>query len=422
MGKLTENSPWKRSNGDRKNHLIYHRSKFHEGDSMIKVWSFEFNQVPGKALPDYYNQNLVQKTFDNNLNLLASLESVGFEGVFFSEHHFINSMSPCPNLLVAALAARTKHMKIGVMGNVLPFHQPWRLAEEISMLDYITSGRLEIGVSSGVPPEFFFIDMPIDQIRPRYKEILDFLQMASTETKISMNGKYYNFDEVTIMPPPRKESRRRHWVTIYSDTSCRDAAHRNFKVCTGFQSVRAAGEAFDAYRDEAANLGRDVGVDDIGIRRQIMLWPSQSEAEALHAEFQVANQERMAQTFQTVYDRLSRGQEIEAEPADSVKQSGVMDAAAVPHEVESQSNSVSVDKPTLNAKGGLDVSEDEFIFGTPANVAEQIIDQCERLGAGNIMAYHPPTMDEAQLAKNYELWSQVIPILQKAKLGVPEPA
>jgi alkanesulfonate monooxygenase SsuD/methylene tetrahydromethanopterin reductase-like flavin-dependent oxidoreductase (luciferase family) len=373
---------------------------------MIKVWDFDFNQVPGKQTPDYFDQDLVQRAFDHNVDLMVSLERRGFEGVFYSEHHFLNSMSPCPNLLVAMLAAKTKRLKIGVMGNVLPFHQPWRLAEELAMLDYITHGRLEIGVASGVPPEFQFVDIAQADIRPMYTEILDFLQLAERDPEVSFQGKHFKFEEVPIRPRPRKEARRRHWVTIYSEASCRDAARRNFKVCTGYQSVNSAAAAFDGYRDEAAKQGHQVGPDDIGLRRQVLLADTQAQAEALHAELQKANQARMEDTFRPVYARLAKSG---LGPASSVKESGVIDAAAV-----SRDQSPPGERPKATSTGALIVSEDEFITGSAASVAEQIIDQCRRLGCGNILAYHAPTMNEAQIAKNYDLWEQVIPILAKA--------
>src|SRR6187401_3231027 len=144
----------------------------------IKVWSFDFFAVPGRAIPDFEDPSTVQATFDGNLDRLVRLEGDGFEGVFFSEHHFLNSLSPTPNLLIAALAKMTTRMRLGVMGNVLAFHQPFRLAEELAMLDYLTDGRLEIGVASGVPPEFLFVDMPPQEIRPRFAEMLDFLDLA----------------------------------------------------------------------------------------------------------------------------------------------------------------------------------------------------------------------------------------------------
>jgi alkanesulfonate monooxygenase SsuD/methylene tetrahydromethanopterin reductase-like flavin-dependent oxidoreductase (luciferase family) len=372
---------------------------------MIKVWDFDFNQVAGKDMADYEDHDVIQNAFDFNLDLMVSLERRGFEGVFYSEHHFVAAMSPCPNLLVASLAAKTERMKIGVMGNVLPFHQPWRLAEELNMLDYLTKGRLEIGVASGVPPEFLFVNIAQPDIRPMYTEILDFLQLAEKETMVTFKGKYIDLEGVPIMPRPRKESRRRHWVTIYSEASCRDAAQRNFKVCTGYQSVDTATIAFDAYRDEAANAGRIVGPDDIGVRRQVLLWDTQSEAEALHAELEISNKARMEAMFKVVMERLHKQG---LGPSQSVKDTGVMDAASVPRE-QPQDN-----KPKVTSTGALVVSDDEFIKGTPKNVADQIIDQCSRLGAGNIMAYHSPTMSEAQITHNYDLWEQVIPILQKA--------
>lgn len=377
---------------------------------MIKVWDFDFNQVPGRALPDYDDQEVVQRAFDFNLDLMVSLERRGFEGVFYSEHHFVNSMSPCPNLLVALLAAKTQRMKIGVMGNVLPFHQPWRLAEELNMLDYITHGRLEIGVASGVPPEFLFINMPQADIRPTYTEILDFLQAAEREKFVTYKGKYIDLQAVPIMPRPRREARRRHWVTIYSEASCRDAARRGFKVCTGYQSVASAAQAFDGYRDECGKQARDVSPDDIGIRRQVLLADNHGEAKALNAELQASSKARMDDTFKAVFARLAAGG---VGPAESVKQSGVIDAAAVPREPAQEASS---GKPQVTATGALVVSEDEYIFGDPQGVAEQIIDQCRRMGAGNIMAYHAPTMDESQIARNYDLWEKVIPILQRADI------
>ena len=74
---------------------------------MIKSWSFEFNSPPGKAVPDFEDREAIQRAFNFNMDLMAGHEQRGFEGVFFSEHHFIASLSPTPNLLVATLAARS---------------------------------------------------------------------------------------------------------------------------------------------------------------------------------------------------------------------------------------------------------------------------------------------------------------------------
>ncbi|RPI08885.1 MAG: LLM class flavin-dependent oxidoreductase, partial [Actinobacteria bacterium] len=199
----------------------------------IKTWTFEFHVIPGRGVPDYEDATLVQHTFDRNLQRLVELEGYGFEGVFFSEHHFLNSLSPVPNLLIAALSKMTTTFRLGVMGNVLPFHQPWRLAEELATLDYLSSGRLEIGTASGIPPEFLFVGMPGDEVRPRYAEILDFLDLATKDKFVTLQGQYYDFEDLPSMPRPRHEARRRHWMTIYSPETAAGAARRGYKVCTG---------------------------------------------------------------------------------------------------------------------------------------------------------------------------------------------
>ena len=375
---------------------------------MIKAWDFEFNAPPGKAIPDYEDREAIQRAFNFNMELMARHEQRGFEGVFFSEHHFIASLSPTPNLLVAMLAAKTKRMRIGVMGNVLPFHQPWRIAEELAMLDYITDGRLEIGVASGIPPEFLFVNIPQPDIRPMFAEVLDFLQEAETNGIASLKGKYYDYENIPISPRPRIEKRRRHWIPIYSEATCREAARRDLKVCTGFQTVAKATLAFDAYRDESAKLGRSVGPDDIGLRRQILIWDTHDEAVALSQELQESANARLDVIFQAVFERLKKEGESFPDPA---KQSGVIDAAAVPRD---QGGSES--KPPTAGSNALPISPDEFISGSPSTVAEQIIDQCRRLGAGHILAYHCQTMDEEQILQNYSLWEQVIPMLEKADI------
>src|SRR5579871_2366771 len=117
---------------------------------MIKPWIFEFLY----ALADQGGQTTPPAAvFDKGIALWKRLDALGFEGIFFSEHHFGLSYSPSPNLLIAAIARSTTRLRLGTMGVVLPLYQPWRVLEEIGMLDHMTGGRLEIGCASGVRSE-----------------------------------------------------------------------------------------------------------------------------------------------------------------------------------------------------------------------------------------------------------------------------
>ena len=117
---------------------------------MIKPWIFELFGTPG-GRGTTVDPRVTAEHFAWHLDLWRRAEPMGFEGIFFSEHHFGLGYSPSPNLLIATMANLTKTLRLGVMGVVLPYYQPWRVVEEIGMLDQLTGGRLEIGTASGIP-------------------------------------------------------------------------------------------------------------------------------------------------------------------------------------------------------------------------------------------------------------------------------
>jgi alkanesulfonate monooxygenase SsuD/methylene tetrahydromethanopterin reductase-like flavin-dependent oxidoreductase (luciferase family) len=373
---------------------------------MIKVWNFEFNTASGRNVPDYEDTDFVQGVYDRAFTRLVDLERLGFEGVFFSEHHFLDSLSPNPNLLIAALARLTKRLKLGVMGNVLAFHQPWRLAEDLAMLDYITDGRLEIGTATGIPPEFMFVGISMDDVRPMYAEMLQFLDQAREHKMFSHHGKYWNYDDLLAMPRLKKVARRREWVTRYSAATAGMAARRNAKVTTGYQSTASAATAFAAYRKAAAEAGNAVGPDDMAIRRQVMIWDTDAGAAALHKELLSSAIERQKKIFRPLTERMAKKQGAMPE---GVAQSGVRDAAAVPRQGPSRTDF------TPFTSGFVDMN-DEFIYGSPDTVAHKIIAQCRQTGAGNMLAYHSECLEEDELAHHYKLWERVLPRLEAAKV------
>ena len=103
---------------------------------MIKSWVFELF-VPPAELAQRFDPAVSQRHFNAYLDLWASAEPAGFDGIFFSEHHFGAAYSPAPNLLIASIATRTRTLRLGTLGMVAPYHTPWQLIEEIGMLDHL---------------------------------------------------------------------------------------------------------------------------------------------------------------------------------------------------------------------------------------------------------------------------------------------
>ena len=72
---------------------------------------------------------------------------MGFDAVWFVEHHFLTSfsMSPCPEVIFGALSRLTKRIRLGFGVVILPYHHPVRVAERVAMVDHLSGGRVEFG-------------------------------------------------------------------------------------------------------------------------------------------------------------------------------------------------------------------------------------------------------------------------------------
>ena len=134
---------------------------------MVKAWLFDLVPYP-QADPPAVEPRRAAALLEEHLQTWTEAEAQGYTGVFLGEHHFTPySLSPSPNLLVAALAQRTSTLRIGIMCNILPMHDPRRLAEEGAMLDLLSDGRLEFGLGRGADEhEFDKIGMPMETHPP----------------------------------------------------------------------------------------------------------------------------------------------------------------------------------------------------------------------------------------------------------------
>jgi alkanesulfonate monooxygenase SsuD/methylene tetrahydromethanopterin reductase-like flavin-dependent oxidoreductase (luciferase family) len=73
-------------------------------------------------------------------------EELGYESIWITEHHFSDySVAPSPTQYLTWLAGKTKRMRLGTSVIVVPWHDPIRIAEEISVLDHLSDGRAIIG-------------------------------------------------------------------------------------------------------------------------------------------------------------------------------------------------------------------------------------------------------------------------------------
>ncbi len=105
------------------------------------------------------------------LDQVQLLEELGFDAVWFGEHHYSGYSFGNPAVIATAAAARTKRIRLGTGVALIPLHHPIRLAEEYAMLDVLSDGRLDFGVGRGFlyyAYDIFGVDM--EQSHQRYRE------------------------------------------------------------------------------------------------------------------------------------------------------------------------------------------------------------------------------------------------------------
>ncbi len=88
---------------------------------------------------------------------LELCDALGFDYGFCVEHHFTpyESWMSAPSLYTVGAGARTKKMRVGPMGYIVPLYHPLRLAEEIAIIDQMLGGRMEVGLVPGIMGSYF---------------------------------------------------------------------------------------------------------------------------------------------------------------------------------------------------------------------------------------------------------------------------
>jgi alkanesulfonate monooxygenase SsuD/methylene tetrahydromethanopterin reductase-like flavin-dependent oxidoreductase (luciferase family) len=155
-------------------------------------------------IPCAPNQSPAQR-YEETLAQIELADELGFETAWLAELHFHRPLSimSAPLLVAAALARRTRRIRLGIAVNVLPLHHPVRCAEETATLDVLSGGRMEFGAGRGaLAMHFEGFNIPQDEAGERFLESLEVIKKAWTEENFSYQGKFFTIGEVSVVPKP----------------------------------------------------------------------------------------------------------------------------------------------------------------------------------------------------------------------------
>ena len=147
---------------------------------------------------------------------LALCDELGFDHSFCVEHHFRpdESWMSSPSLYAVGAGARTKRLRIGPMGYIVPLYHPLRLAEEIAIVDQMLGGRMELGLVPGINPDYFRpFGLDYGQRKSPTLEFVEYLRVAFGETQpFSYHGHDFHTDDARISVPPVQRPHPPLWM------------------------------------------------------------------------------------------------------------------------------------------------------------------------------------------------------------------
>ena len=197
--------------------------------------------------------------FRDYLDYAVEAEALGYPSSFLVEHHFTGWNQVSATLMLqTALAMRTTTLRLGTAVIVLPWHNPVLLAEQAATLDLISGGRLDFGIGKGYRHnEFAGFRIPLEEAEPRFEESVEVMTKAFvSRERFSHRGRFWQFDDIVVEPPPSQKPHPPFWVAAGSEASIRKAAQRGFNlILDQYASPEVLGQRIALYRAERRPTG-----------------------------------------------------------------------------------------------------------------------------------------------------------------------
>ena len=221
--------------------------------------------------------------YEHILSQIQLEEELGFEAVWFGEHHYSGYSFGSPPVIAMAAAARTTRIRVGTGVSLVPLHHPVRLAEEYAMLDVLSQGRLEYGIGRGfIKYAYEVLGIDEEENVERYQEGTDVLVKAWTaDGPFSYQGKFCQLEDHSFFPKPIQQPHPPIYAAgAVTPESYRWAGSRGFNLGTAFfiPDREAVQQGIATYREALIENGFDPAERNIAGIFQMYCGESNEEA------------------------------------------------------------------------------------------------------------------------------------------------
>ena len=245
----------------------------------MRVGTFLFHESREPSADD--------RVIDEAIDEARLAEDEGMDAVFLVEHHFDGNCAYVdPATFASALAMATSRIKIGFAVLQTSLYHPLRMAEQISLIDNLSKGRLIVGLGRGSlvnMHEYSGYQIDPDSAQERFEEIEKILMQCWTQDKVVHAGKYWTFEIPMLRPRPYAKPHPQILRSVASEASLAAQARLGRPVLMAAATAAGAKRNIAIYRKAAQDAG--IGADDIDhtiaqswVARTVVLAPTDKEA------------------------------------------------------------------------------------------------------------------------------------------------
>jgi len=365
---------------------------------------------------------------DNARDIAVYCDKNNWNSIWFTEHHFNHEgMENCANPLLMGtdIAARTKNIRIGQAANIITFHNPLRLAEDIATLDHLSNGRLEVGIGRGVyGREAIHMNVEADlkdqaKNKRLFEETLSIMKKAWIEEFFNHEGEFYTYPspnfiwqhdmsppsekfmdlktnelkKISVIPKPLQKPHPPLSQVVDSTSSIEWAAKNEIKTIMWIPTIKTLKKRFDIYKNTKSEIQKsDVALgEDITLVRDMFVADTMEDARKLAGEH-IINYMKWVCHWRGLGNHMDPGEEIP------------------------------------KTKGRLDLLNYDFLhkrnllFGTPDYVVEKIQELKSKLNLQNLLVWSNfPGVKHEDAMRSIKLFNdEVIPRINSIKSSLKQ--
>jgi alkanesulfonate monooxygenase SsuD/methylene tetrahydromethanopterin reductase-like flavin-dependent oxidoreductase (luciferase family) len=227
---------------------------------------------------------------DDSLREAELCDELGYDAIWLAEHHFDGGCAYVdPVTFAAAIAARTKHIKIGFAVAQMALHHPTRFAEQMALIDNISRGRMIVGVGRGTAYNFYEFrgyGIAPEEAHERLLEVEEVLVGAWTEENYRHDGKYWQISMPELRPQVYQKPHPPIIRACSGLESTLEMARLGRPFLMNIQSNEVTRQRLERYRQAMSEAGYDDeaisrNVGDTWVWRNIFVADTDSEAESV---------------------------------------------------------------------------------------------------------------------------------------------